>query len=502
VSLSYVQYVADGTTDEFDVPFPFVNRTHVKVYVNGVPPVLPPVWIGASRIKLANTITAGALVEVRRETPLSTRLVDFQNGSVLTEEELDTALNQVFYLQQELNDKYGRGLAAAITRVATANGVVSVQPEDAVAELANLILEEEVVSDLRQALSDIDVNAASIASEVTARAGGDSALASQITTLTASVSSNSAAITTEQAARAAADGALATKLSELSVAVATPSLSLDFLTGTYSLDQSSTLSARITDESNARISGNTALAQQITSLTTTVNGNTASITTLSSSVNGLQARYGVSLDVNGYVTGFIQNNNGTSGTFTVLADKFSIVAPGGGTPVTPFSVTAGEVRINGNLIVSGSITTNGLASGSVTRSAVHTPSGSLTLSGSWQEAATVTLDVTSGSNVKIDFSARIAGTATTTSLPVEYRIKRAGTVIRSGTIEVLQQKQVITDYVSSVSYEFVLPIDSVRAFFHLDTTPSSGNTTYSIELKGDAAVGVTERQMLATELRR
>lgn len=85
-------------------------------------------------------------------------------------------------------------------------------------------------------------------------------------------------------------------------------------------------------------------ASQLTTLTTTVNGNTASINSQATSINGLLVKYGVTLDVNGYITGFQQNNNGTSGEFVVIADKFKIVQPGN-TAVAPFEVSGGITYI-------------------------------------------------------------------------------------------------------------------------------------------------------------
>lgn len=693
MTLSYVQYVADGTVSEFDVPFPFANRTHVKVTINGVPPVLPIRWIGENRIKIADNIASGSVVEVRRDTPLSTRLVDFQNGSVLTEEELDLAINQVFFLQQELNDKYDRGLGNALTRVATNGGITTVDPNAVVEELANLVIEEEVLADFRQAISDIGLNAesitaqaldisdinttvdqltassnaaiatvdgkvgtlradheqlvalvdalaggdpgsgiatliqdetnariagdtaivdtlaiigaksgdglafildmnkvkvsssetlsqrltalsatdssnaAAIISEQNARVSADNALSTSITGLIARADTNEAAIISEQTARANADSALTTSLNALTSRVGTAesaivteqntrasadsalTTSLNTLTSRVGAAESaitteqttranadsafaSTLSligaknagstafvintattqigggetlatrfsslstadsnnlaaiqseqtarinadsvltssvnslgsrmgtaeaaivteqnariagdaaeasaraalaarvtsaeaaitseqtarasadsafasdlallgaknaggtawvldlnkvqvsagtslgtrlsgidtavgnnsAAIVNEQNARTSADNALSSSITTLTSTVNGNTASISTLQSSVNGLSAKYGVSLDVNGYVTGFVQNNNGTSGTFTIVADKFAIVQPGSA-PYVPFEVSGGVTRIKEAAI--GSLSVGKLTGGSL-----------------------------------------------------------------------------------------------------------------------------------------
>ncbi|WP_237449576.1 hypothetical protein [Novosphingobium silvae] len=54
------------------------------------------------------------------------------------------------------------------------------------------------------------------------------------------------------------------------------------------------------------------------------------------SINGLYARAAVRLDVNGYVSGWEANNNGSQGNFIVNADSFEIRKPAGG-PRTEYS---------------------------------------------------------------------------------------------------------------------------------------------------------------------
>jgi hypothetical protein len=159
---SVVTYVADGSTDEFDVTFPYISRNHVSIKVNNTDQVLPPRWVSDSRIKLSFLPPNGSVVEIRRRTPLDTRLVDFQNGSVLTEEELDKAINQVFYVQQELTDLYDAGLGKALIKVAQNGGITTFDPETLLDELIQEILSRNVVLDLRQRIADINLNAETI----------------------------------------------------------------------------------------------------------------------------------------------------------------------------------------------------------------------------------------------------------------------------------------------------------------------------------------------------
>ena len=75
---------------------------------------------------------------------------------------------------------------------------------------------------------------------------------------------------------------------------------------------------------------NSSQASSISSISTTVNGHTSTISSQQTSLNGVLAKAGIALDVNGYVTGWQLNNNGSSGSMTILASRFTIVSPGSG----------------------------------------------------------------------------------------------------------------------------------------------------------------------------
>jgi hypothetical protein len=98
---SYVVYEGDGSTAQFAVPFSFLDRDYVVVTVDGVEAT--PTWINDGLLQ----ITApddGALVRIERQTP-TTALVDFANGAVLTEDDLDTMVTQLIHIAQEAKDK-------------------------------------------------------------------------------------------------------------------------------------------------------------------------------------------------------------------------------------------------------------------------------------------------------------------------------------------------------------------------------------------------------------
>ena len=117
------------------------------------------------------------------------------------------------------------------------------------------------------------------------------------------------------------------------------------------------------EEKTARASADGALASRTDTLETTVGGHTTTLSIHGTSINGIQAKYTVKIDNNGYMSGYgliSTANNGTpTSAFTVLADQFKVVVPGK-TAQVPFVVGtvngASAVGINGALAVDGSIT--------------------------------------------------------------------------------------------------------------------------------------------------
>lgn len=104
---TYFDYEADADkiSNGFPVPFDYLEDEHVTVEVNGVVnentelTTTTPV-----KIKVLSGVTAGQNVRVRRKSQPDTNLVDFVNGSVLTESELDRAYLHNRYLAEEISE--------------------------------------------------------------------------------------------------------------------------------------------------------------------------------------------------------------------------------------------------------------------------------------------------------------------------------------------------------------------------------------------------------------
>lgn len=149
-------------------------------------------------------------------------------------------------------------------------------------------------------------------SRITSNASGLAAEVSARTALAATVGTNTAAIATEAVTRAAVDSANASAISTVAAIVNNP---VSGVAANY---------AAINVEASARAAADTTLF----------------------------ARYAVKLDVNGYVVGWELNNNGSSGSLNVLANAFTVGAPGR-PDITPFIVRTTTTTENGVTIPAG-----------------------------------------------------------------------------------------------------------------------------------------------------
>jgi len=116
MALSSVQYTADGVTDTFNIPFGYLSKTDIQVRVDGILDGSVTFPTDAT-VKTSAMPTNGAIVEVKRVTPNTNRAVDFQDGSLLSEEDLDQSALQNFYIMQELYDDLGSKLGLTSTNV-------------------------------------------------------------------------------------------------------------------------------------------------------------------------------------------------------------------------------------------------------------------------------------------------------------------------------------------------------------------------------------------------
>jgi len=102
MATTYVDYTATAAQTDFAFNFPYLEDEHVKVEINGVATTdFTIVTSPSTKIVLDTGASAGEIVRVQRVSAPDENLVDFQNGSVLTESELDRAYLHNRYLAEE-----------------------------------------------------------------------------------------------------------------------------------------------------------------------------------------------------------------------------------------------------------------------------------------------------------------------------------------------------------------------------------------------------------------
>lgn len=155
-----------GTAPVVNLTFPFINKTHIKATVNGVAVTLN--WTGAAQVTFAAVVAAAAAWVVYRETPTDASLVDFSDGSLLTEADLDLSVTASRYRDEELKDK----ASIAATGIA------------------------DVTSDLAGTQTELDALEAGIAADIsnTAASAAAAALSASSANTAAASASNSAII--------------------------------------------------------------------------------------------------------------------------------------------------------------------------------------------------------------------------------------------------------------------------------------------------------------------
>ena len=209
-------------------------------------------------------------------------------------------------------------------------------------------------SDVTSLTSTVNSNTSSIGTNTT----NISTNASNITTLTndlntaeADIVSNSSDITSLTTTVNGNTGDISTNASSIST------LNTGLTTANNNISANATNITSVTSTANTNTGNISSNASSISSLTTTVNGNTTSISTNASSINGIEGRYGVTIDNNGALTGFQLLSGASSSAFIINANDFKIYTGGGN--LTPFSVSGSTVLIDGQLNVSGTALISG-----------------------------------------------------------------------------------------------------------------------------------------------
>jgi hypothetical protein len=101
------------------------------------------------------------------------------------------------------------------------------------------------------------------------------------------------------------------------------------------------------------------LASSYNTLSSTLNGLSTTVTQHTSSINGIQAKYSVTLNANGAVSGFALISGASGSVFKVNTDTFQLAGSGLNSTIIPFVVDT----VNQKIIMTANVTINGNLNG-------------------------------------------------------------------------------------------------------------------------------------------
>ena len=112
-------YTGNNSTTSFSVTFPYIEQAHVIVTVDGTTKTLNTdyTFSNSSTITFTTAPALNAVIKFTRKSNQTARLVDYQDGSTLTEATLDQDGNQTFFMAQEAIDKVGDAIGLNASNV-------------------------------------------------------------------------------------------------------------------------------------------------------------------------------------------------------------------------------------------------------------------------------------------------------------------------------------------------------------------------------------------------
>jgi len=246
-------------------------------------------------------------------------------------------------------------------------------------------------------------------------------------------------------------------------------------------------SAAVASEATARANADSALATSLSTVSTTVNGNTSSISTLQSSVNGISAEWVLALNANGRVAGIKAAVGPTISTLAFQADQ--IAFSNGTVNYFPLSIVGGEVRAQNfrvDKVVANSIVSESILGGAVTTQ-VSSSTNPITAIGA-TPVQVISLSITTvGGPVQVGYDCQVGLNSSFTG-GLRANVYRNGTLLRSAARS--NMKGPFQDGLGGI----------------LRDTPGAGTHTYTIELDVPAGASGTltsnVNEIMLTELKK
>lgn len=117
---SEVSYTYSGGSKVFTIPFSYLKTEHINVFIDDVE-ATDFEFNTTSQIQVNDEITSGQVVKITRTTPIDSRMVNFNDRSVLNAQQQNLDSNQLFNVVQEVYDRNDNFIEDIQTQVDTAN---------------------------------------------------------------------------------------------------------------------------------------------------------------------------------------------------------------------------------------------------------------------------------------------------------------------------------------------------------------------------------------------
>ena len=208
---SYAQYAGNGSATTFSVPFPYLLKAHVKLFIgfNLVDGTFASqlvdgtgfTWTSGTQVQTTVAPAVGQTLTVVRQTPSNALVVQWQDGSNLIAEDLIDSDRQNLYVVQEQQDRNDASVIA--TANATSAAAASAAAASSTAATASV--------DAQTAITTANGAVATAGSAVTTANGA-------VSTANSASSAASSAVSTANNAVSIANGVVSLSRSSLEAA--------------------------------------------------------------------------------------------------------------------------------------------------------------------------------------------------------------------------------------------------------------------------------------------
>jgi len=439
----------DGTTTVIDITTPTLDAADVNVLITAAIDAIP-------------TVTGLTIVDL-----------DSLQAQLEAKIDADNAVQDTTIAAVSAGQQANQQSIAVLSASATATA----------AEIA-----ASVTADL---YAQIGTNAAGLQSEQNVRALADLVLGQDVTNITTAFQDNQTTVNAQLTAHTNADTAHSQAITALQSTTggltgSVASLTSDFNTLTTDTNAvASTVTSLGSDvggiqanlttlSQTVAAADNTALSETVNALSTTVGDNTTQITDTTASVDGIKGKRSIVINANGDVTGFEMLGGGGVGSQIKFTTDNFVIAGSGATDKAPFTVSNGQVGIDGDLIATGTITSAQLSANAISTEMINS------------------VDVGSGMSFKLgnaaSFGAGVAPAAGSfeTSMSDKMAIIATGTNTGPGFTSgfgAIGERSAFGAVVQNTSYEAELP-DRKCTF-----VGTNGGLTWEVEVDGETVTG-------------